>query len=82
MEYLVIASIVQSLMSDDWDWEQVRNVNVGDVSTIYHYILELVQTLQLELALFERKQDSIEKLLERTIFKWDIFRQQNMVIKI
>ena len=82
MEYLVIASIVQSLMSDDWDWEQVRNVNVGDVSTIYNYILELVQTLQLELALFERKQDSIEKLLERTIFKWDIFRQQNMVIKI
>ena len=34
------------------------------------------------LALFERKQDSIEKLLERTIFKWDIFRQQNMVITI
>ena len=82
MEYLVIASIVQSLMSDDWDWEQVCNVNVGDVSAIYQYILELVQTLQLDLALFERKQDSFEKLLERTIFKWDIFRQQNMVIKI
>ena len=39
MEYLVIASIVQSLMSDDWDWEQVRNVNVGDVSTIYNCIV-------------------------------------------
>ena len=53
MEYLLIYSIVQSLMSDDWDWEQVRNVNVGDVSTIYHYILELAQTLQLDLALLE-----------------------------
>ena len=48
MEYLLICSIVQSLMSGDWDWEQVRNVNVGDVSTIYHYILELAQTLQLD----------------------------------
>ena len=82
MEYLVIASIVQSLMSDDWNWEQVSNVNVGDVSTIYHYIIELVQTLQLDLALFERKQDSIEKLLQMTIFRWNIFRQQNMIIKI
>ena len=67
MEYLVIAIVVQSLMSDDWNWEQlpVRNINVGDVSTIYYYyILELVQTLQLDLVLFERKQDSIKKLLE------------------
>ena len=38
----------------------ICSVNVGDVSTMYYYILELVQTLQLDLALFERKQDSID----------------------
>ena len=79
MEYLVICSIVQTLMADDWDWELARNVNVSDVATMYNYVLELVQTLQLDLALFERKQDSIEKLLRTTTFKWDIFRQQNVV---
>ena len=82
MEHLVICSIVQSLMADEWDWEQARNVQVSDVSTMYNYIVELQNILQLDIALFERNKDTIEKVLRTTKFKWDIFRQQNLVIKI
>ena len=84
MEYyiLVICSIVQSLMSNDWDWEQAQDINVSEVSTMYHHIRELAQTLKLDLALFEQTQERIDKLLHKTAFKWDVFRQQNRPIRI
>ena len=64
MEYLLICSIVQLKSNVRWmGLGTSTHVNVGDVSTIYHYILELAQTLQLDLALLEREQDSIEKLI-------------------
>ncbi len=63
MEFLVICSIVQNLMVDDWDWKQAQDINASEISAmhVYRHILELVQTLQLDLALFERTQEKIEK---------------------
>lgn len=62
-----------------WDWEKTH-VDVSEVSTIYTYILELVQTLQLDVTLFERTHEQIEKLLHSTVFRWDVFRQHNMAV--
>ena len=77
MEYLVICSIVQSLIADNWDWDQSRDVDAGEVVTLYGYILELVKILHVQIALFEREKDKIVKLLRSTSHKWDFFRQKN-----
>ena len=79
MEFLLICSIVQHLMGDDWDWQQVQDITT-EVSTMYCHILELVETLQLDLALFKRAPAKIEKLLCNTAFKWDVFRHKSTTI--
>ena len=38
MEYLVICTIVQSLMADDWDWEQSRDIDINEVLTITTFL--------------------------------------------
>lgn len=78
MEFLVICSIIRTLMADDLDWAQSESLNSSEVLTIYNCIFELAQTLHLDLALFLRSQTEIEKVLYNTSFKWEIFGQRRI----
>ena len=80
MEFFVICSIAQNLMADNLDWKEAKDINPHDVLSIYNCLLDLVQTLRLDLALFKRTQKNIEKLLCSASFKWDIFHQKSMIL--
>ena len=80
MEFLMICSIVQNLMADNLDWK-LQDLNHHMVFAMYSGILELVETLKLDLALFKRTHAEIEKLLRNTTFKWDIFSKKNMILE-
>lgn len=78
MEYLVICSIAQSLMAEDLDWVQSETLNSNEVLTIYNHVSELAQTLQLDLALHGREQKDVEKVLQSTSFKCEVFQQKRI----
>lgn len=81
MEYLLVCAIVQYLLVEDWDWEEMQDIDAAEVSTVYHHVLQLTKLLKVNLALFERSPGNIVKLLRIIASKWEIFRQKNMVIK-
>ena len=61
IEYLIVCSIVQTLKGDDWELSQ--DIDVTEAYKIYRHILELVKLLQIDLALFDRNIDKLQKLL-------------------
>ncbi len=66
MEFLVFCSIVQNLMQDNnFDWTILRDLDRSDVYAMYEGILELTETLRLELAILH---SDIEKLFSSTSF--------------
>ena len=79
MEFLVTCSIIKAIMTDDLDWTNSQSLNASEILTVYNLILDLVQTLQLDLALYERTQKDISKLLHNVSFKWDVFKQKSMI---
>ena len=81
MEYLIVCSIIQT-MNMDFDWGQSRNVSTSEVCTMYSYLLELLQTLNVDIALFGRSEEKIQKLLGKISFQWELHRQKNMVLKV
>lgn len=79
MEFLVICSIIATLMTEDFDWADSQLLNPTKVYTIYCIIRDLVQTVQLDIALYDRTEKDIEKLLRNASFKWNVFNQKNMM---
>ena len=82
MEFLIVCAILQELMGDEWDWEQAKSIDSGDILAAYCCVRNLAHSLNLDTALFERTQENIEKLMKRMTLKWDVFRQKCMTIKV
>ena len=80
MEFLVVCSIVKEVM-EDLDWAHSNCLDHHEVLAMYDGIIELAETLLLDLALFKRSAANIEKLLNDTTFKWEIFCQKNMFLQ-
>ena len=84
MEYLLVCNIVQHLMEDNWDWDNIHNMDYMVIYCTYFIHIKLTKLLQVDLALFQRTPKDIEKILTVAVIasKWEIFRQQNMVVKV
>ena len=66
-------------MESELDWTHSQNLDSSEVLTVYNQTIELAQILHVDLALYKQTKKDIEKLLQKTSFKWDIFRQKNMM---
>jgi len=82
MEFLIVCSIVQSFLADshELDWKHARDLDPQQELTMYLCILDLVETLQMDLALFKRTYKNIKSLLSSISFKWDVFWQKHGIL--
>lgn len=78
MEYLTVCSIAESLMEEECDWDEVQQVEVSEVFSLYQNVTGLSNMLKLEIALHDRRQEEIAAVVRRVYYLWDIFQHQNM----
>ena len=72
-EYLLISAIIHHLYPEAEDWTDVDSFNVHTIAKTFEAIRNIAQLLNMDLPIFERSDEEIEKALKHYKSQFDMF---------
>ena len=72
-KYLLISAIVHHLYPETEDWTDVDSFNTNTILKSFEAIRNITQLLNMQLPIFKRNQEEIEKALKHYKSQFDVF---------
>ena len=74
-EFLLVCAIVQHFVQQD-SWDTTESMDIHTICAMYTCAREFTTSVQIDLPLYERKEDQVLKLVKLQHFRWEVFHQR------